>query len=71
VGAALIYAFVFACLFILDRRPDVRTLSLQRISVPAHSEDVDARQALAALEETAAIEALRRPVVNSSTQARR
>lgn len=71
VGAALIYAFVFASLFILDRRPDVRTLSLQHISVPAHSENMDVRQALAALEETAAIEALRRPVANSSTQTRR
>lgn len=70
VGAAVIYAFVFACLFILDRRPAVRTLSMQHISVPAHSEDVNVRHALAALEETAAIEALRRPVVNSSTQSR-
>jgi thiosulfate dehydrogenase [quinone] large subunit len=71
VGAALIYAFVFACLFILDRRPSVRTLSLQHISVPAQSENMDVRQALAAREETAAIEALRRPVVNGSTQTRR
>jgi len=71
VGAALIYAFVFACLFILDWRPSVRTLSLQHISIPAQSEDVDVRQARAELEETAAIEALRRPVINSSTQTRR
>jgi thiosulfate dehydrogenase (quinone) large subunit len=70
VGAALIYAFVFAGLFILDWRPNVRTLSLQHISVPAQSESMDVRQALAAREETAAIEALRRPVVNSSTQTR-
>jgi thiosulfate dehydrogenase [quinone] large subunit len=71
VGAALIYTFVFASLFILDLRPAVRTLSLQHISVPAQSEDVDIRQAQAAREETAAIEALRRPVTNSSRPNRR
>jgi len=70
VGAALIYAFVFACLFILDWRPSVRTLSLQHISVPVPNENMDVRLAQAAREETAAIEALRRPVVNSSTKTR-
>ena len=35
VGAAPIYAFVFACLFILDARENAMTLSLQRITVRA------------------------------------
>jgi nitrite reductase (NO-forming) len=33
VGAALIYVFVFACLFMLESNP--RTLTLQRITIPA------------------------------------
>jgi thiosulfate dehydrogenase (quinone) large subunit len=59
VGAALIYAFVFAGLFILDLRPDVRVLSSQRIMVPA-SRRLDPRLAQASLDEAAALEALRR-----------
>jgi nitrite reductase (NO-forming) len=61
VGAALIYAFVFAGLFILDSRSDVRILSLQRITVPG-SRRLDPRLAQAALDEAAALETLRRNV---------
>jgi thiosulfate dehydrogenase [quinone] large subunit len=49
VGAALIYAFVFACLFVLDSRPT--TVSLQRISVPSRS-GFDPRFAEVSREET-------------------
>jgi thiosulfate dehydrogenase (quinone) large subunit len=58
IGAAPIYAFVFACLFILDLRPDVRVFSSQRIMVPA-SRRLDPRLAQASLDEAAALEALR------------
>jgi thiosulfate dehydrogenase (quinone) large subunit len=59
VGAALIYAFVFACLFILDTPAGVSVLSLQRITVPASSR-MDPRLAQASLDEAAALDALRR-----------
>jgi thiosulfate dehydrogenase (quinone) large subunit len=59
VGAALIYAFVFAGLFILDTPAGVSVLSLQRIAVPA-SRRIDPRLAQASLDEAAALEALRR-----------
>jgi hypothetical protein len=49
VGAALIYAFVFACLFVLDSRPT--TVSLQRISVPTRN-GLDPRYAESSREET-------------------
>jgi thiosulfate dehydrogenase (quinone) large subunit len=42
VGAALIYVFVFACLFMLEANPT--TLTLQRITVPA-SQSVARRRA--------------------------
>lgn len=58
VGAALIYAFVFASLFVLDLRTDVSVLSLERITVPASSR-VDPRLAQASLDEAAALDALR------------
>jgi uncharacterized membrane protein YphA (DoxX/SURF4 family) len=58
VGAALIYAFVFACLFVLDLRTDISVLSLERITVPASSR-VDPRLAQASLDEAAALDALR------------
>jgi len=57
VGAALIYAFVFACLFALDVRTDVSVLSLERITVPASR--VDPRLAQASRDEAAALDALR------------
>jgi nitrite reductase (NO-forming) len=57
VGAALIYAFVFACLFALDVRTDVSVLSLERITVPASG--VDPRLAQASRDEAAALDALR------------
>jgi uncharacterized membrane protein YphA (DoxX/SURF4 family) len=59
IGAAPIYAFVFACLFILDRRPDVRALSSQRITMPA-GRRLDPRLVQASLDEAAALDALRR-----------
>ena len=69
VGAAPIYAFVFAGLFILDLRDDVRVLSLQRITAPAQSH-IDARLAQASLEEATALDALRRQASSSATQRR-
>jgi thiosulfate dehydrogenase (quinone) large subunit len=69
IGAAPIYAFVFACLFILDLRPDVRVLSSQRIVLPA-SRRVDLRLAQASLDEAAALEALRRQARSKATHPR-
>jgi uncharacterized membrane protein YphA (DoxX/SURF4 family) len=67
VGAALIYAFVFAGLFILDLRPDVRVLSSQLITVPA-SRRLDPRLAQASLDEAAALDVLRRRSRSNSSQ---
>jgi thiosulfate dehydrogenase (quinone) large subunit len=69
VGAALIYTFVFASLFLLDSRSDVRVLSLQRITVPAGSR-TDPRLAQAELDESAALDALRRNTTNTITPRR-
>jgi thiosulfate dehydrogenase (quinone) large subunit len=69
VGAAPIYAFVFACLFILDVRPDVRVLSAQRILVPANRQQ-DPRLAQAALDEATALDALRRQTSRDPSQRR-
>jgi thiosulfate dehydrogenase [quinone] large subunit len=65
VGAALIYTFVFASLFILESPSDVRVLSLQRITVPA-SRRLDPRLAQASLDETAALEALRNQAIKNA-----
>ena len=56
----------------LHSRPasEVRTLSLQRITVPAQSENMDVRLAQAARQETAAIEALRRQASSKAAQRR-
>jgi nitrite reductase (NO-forming) len=69
IGAAPIYAFVFASLFILDLRPDVRFLSSQRIMVAA-SRRLDPRLAQASLDEAAALDALRRQARSKATQRR-
>lgn len=70
VGAAPIYAFVFACLFILDARENAMVLSLQRITVHArHS--LDPRLAEASRDEKAALDALRRQASDGVAQRRR
>lgn len=69
VGAALIYVFVFAGLFILDSRSETSVLSLQRITVPANN-NLDVRLAQASLEEATALEALRRQSGANVTQRR-
>jgi thiosulfate dehydrogenase (quinone) large subunit len=70
VGAAPIYAFVFACLFMLDARENAMVLSLQRITVRARSA-LDPRLAEASRDETAALEALRRQASTNTAQRRR
>jgi thiosulfate dehydrogenase (quinone) large subunit len=69
VGAAPIYAFVFACLFVLDLRPDIRALSSQRIMVPANRR-LDPRLAQASLDEATALDALRLQARSKATQRR-
>jgi uncharacterized membrane protein YphA (DoxX/SURF4 family) len=58
VGAAVIYAFVFALLFILDSRPAVAYIALQRTAVPARK-NLDARLAYAPSDDTAVLVAPR------------
>jgi uncharacterized membrane protein YphA (DoxX/SURF4 family) len=70
VGAAPIYAFVFACLFMLDARDNATVLSLERITVRARNA-LDPRQAEASRDESAALEALRRQASESVAQSRR
>jgi thiosulfate dehydrogenase (quinone) large subunit len=70
VGAAPIYAFVFACLFMLDARENAMVLSLQRITVRARNA-LDPRLAEASRDETAALDALRRQASDSVAQGRR
>ena len=55
----MIYAFVFALLFILDSRPAVAYLALQRTAVPARKR-LDARLAYAPSDQTAVLVATRR-----------
>jgi hypothetical protein len=70
VGAAPIYAFVFACLFMLDARENAMVLSLQRITVRARN-SLDPRLAEASRDETAALDALRRQASTNAAQRRR
>ena len=70
VGAAPIYAFVFACLFILDARENAMVLSLQRITVRARNA-LDPRLAEASRDETTALDALRRQASDSVAPGRR
>jgi thiosulfate dehydrogenase (quinone) large subunit len=70
VGAAPIYAFVFACLFMLDARENAMVLSLQRITVRARNA-LDPRLAEASRDEAAALDALRRQASDSVAQRRR
>ncbi len=55
VGAAPIYAFVFACLFMLDARENAMTLSLQRITMRARN-SFDPRLADASREDPAEVD---------------
>jgi len=64
VGAAPIYAFVFACLFMLEARENAMVLSLQRITMRAR-DAIDPRLAEASRDEVAALEALRRQASDS------
>jgi thiosulfate dehydrogenase (quinone) large subunit len=69
VGAALIYAFVFACLFILDTRENAMVLSPQRITVRARN-TLDPRLVEASRDEAAALDALRKQTSSGAGQRR-